>query len=205
MALFASTSPSYLILQSLDAVNPLLEGEYPERLLRTASRVAKLKSALTSQGWELLPSDALKITLCPKPAGYTGLGLSGILAEHRLICEFADPDHLVLMITPETDEETLLKLEHCLGSVPHREPIHSCPPVPAVPEPVLRPREAVLLPSAEIPVEESTGRILAAPGVSCPPAVPIVLCGERIDGTAVQMFRYYGIRTCRVVINKISR
>ena len=32
MSLFASTSPSYLILQSLDGVNPYLAGEYPAAL-----------------------------------------------------------------------------------------------------------------------------------------------------------------------------
>jgi arginine/lysine/ornithine decarboxylase len=55
------------------------------------------------------------------------------------------------------------------------------------------------LPFEEIPVEESLGCILAGPSVSCPPAVPIVLCGERIDEAALRLFRYYGIESCQVV------
>lgn len=50
-----------------------------------------------------------------------------------------------------------------------------------------------------VPVEESLGRILASPTVGCPPAVPVVACGERIDEGALACFRYYGIKTCTVV------
>ena len=41
MALFASTSPSYLILQSLDRTNAYLAAGYPDRLDRCAmARIA---------------------------------------------------------------------------------------------------------------------------------------------------------------------
>ena len=108
-------------------------------------------------------------------------------------------DCLVLMVTPGTGEEEMRRLETCLSAVTFRGPVLSAPPTPGKPEPVMRPREAILAPYEVVPAEESLGRILAAPGVSCPPAVPVVLCGERIDTAAVNMFRYYGIRTCEVV------
>jgi len=41
--------------------------------------------------------------------------------------------------------------------------------------------------------------VLAAASVGCPPAVPIVVCGERIDAEAAACFDYYGIKTCAVV------
>jgi len=50
-----------------------------------------------------------------------------------------------------------------------------------------------------VPAKESAGRVLAAASVGCPPAVPIVVCGERIDESAVRAFAYYGIETCTVV------
>ena len=43
------------------------------------------------------------------------------------------------------------------------------------------------------------GLILAAATVGCPPAVPIVVCGERISEDALTCFAYYGIETCCVV------
>ena len=53
--------------------------------------------------------------------------------------------------------------------------------------------------SEVVTVEESLGRILASPTVGCPPAVPVVACGERIDADAMACFRYYGIDTCTVI------
>ena len=57
----------------------------------------------------------------------------------------------------------------------------------------------MLSPSEEIDVNESFGRILASPSVSCPPAVPVLVCGEVIDESAIKCFKYYGIEKCRVV------
>ena len=51
----------------------------------------------------------------------------------------------------------------------------------------------------ERPVEECLGRVCAAPAVSCPPAVPILVCGEVVDQAAVERFRYHGIDRCAVV------
>ena len=72
---------------------------------------------------------------------------------------------------------------------------------PKMPRPVrmISPREALLSPSEECDVEEAEGRILANPTVSCPPAVPVAVCGECIDEAAIRCFQYYGITRCRVV------
>ena len=199
MALFASTSPSYLILQSLDAVNPLLAGSYPGYIRETADCIAVLKERIREQGWDVMETEALKITLCPKSMGYTGSELASLLAEKNLICEFADPDNLVLMFTPENSPETLQRLKVSLAGAERHAPILTCPPAPEIPKPAMSPREAVMLPFEEVPVKESLGRVLASPSVSCPPAVPIVLCGDRIDESAIRLFRYYGIESCQVV------
>ncbi len=47
--------------------------------------------------------------------------------------------------------------------------------------------------------DHQNGRVLAAATVACPPAVPVVVCGERIDRAALACFRYYGITECTVV------
>ena len=60
-------------------------------------------------------------------------------------------------------------------------------------------RQAVFSVSETIPAAESAGRILSAATVGCPPAVPIVVCGERIDEDALRCFNYYGIETCTVI------
>ena len=122
-----------------------------------------------------------------------------ILIRQGLVPEFADSDHLVLMVTPETGKEGLELLKTVLMRIPKREVLPDQAPRlrPAVQ--AMSIREAMLSCSEVVPVSGSLGRILAVPTVGCPPAVPIVACGERIDSHAIACFDYYGIRECCVV------
>ena len=60
-------------------------------------------------------------------------------------------------------------------------------------------RDAIFAEQEKIPVRESAGRILAALNIGCPPAVPIVVCGEEIDEHSIRVLEYYGIEECDVV------
>ena len=199
LALFGSTSPSYLILQSLDAANAGLSGGYSRILAEFVRRVAGLREALNRHGCSLRGQEPLKITIAAKPWGYTGRQLADVLLERNIVCEFSDPDYLVMMLTPETGAEGLRRLEEVLLSIPKRPAITEKPPRFHPCEQVLSIREAIFSPSETVPVSESTGRILAAPSVGCPPAVPIAVCGELLDEAAAACFRYYGIGQCTVI------
>ena len=99
-----------------------------------------------------------------------------------------------MMVTPETGEDGLSRLEEALASLPRR-PALPPPPAPPLPgEQVLSLREALLSPGEEVPLGRALGRILAAPGISCPPAVPLLISGQRVTEEAVSAFRRYGIR-----------
>ena len=200
MALFASTSPSYLILQSLDAANAYLGGDYPVCLARLCARMQSLSVSLSAHGYDLCGEESCKLTLAPKSFGYTGNDLAGILIGHKLIPEFYDPDFVVLMVTPQTSDETLDHLEQVLTAVPRRAPITDAPPILPTLRVVCSPTEAILSPSVTRPVEACVGRILAQPSVSCPPAIPIAVSGEEITEDAVRAFRYWGIETCSVLL-----
>ena len=197
LMLFGSTSPSYLILQSLDAANAYLADGYRERLAAFIQKMDKLKSALTGYGYCLQGDEPLKLTISAKSYGYTGDGLAQALLAQNIYCEFSDPDFTVMMLTPETED--LSRLEQALMSIPRRDPITQEPPIFHRCSPVLSIRQAALSPCETVPVTKSLGRILAAESVGCPPAVPIVICGERIDEAAIQRFAYYGMETCTVV------
>ena len=198
LALFGSTSPSYLILQSLDGANPGLAW-LADRLKEFVPRVNAVKKKLTEQGFVLYGQEPLKITLSAKPYGYTGRELSQYLLQRNIVSEFADPDFLVLMLTPENGQAALDAVETALLTVPRRTPISEKPPVFSPCQRVYSPRDAMLSPMETVPVAESEGRILAAATVGCPPAVPIVVSGERIDAHAIDCFRYYGITHCSVM------
>lgn len=63
LALFGSTSPSYLIMASLDACNSLLAGDYPKRIAEWAGNMDCLKRRLGSRGWKVPQSDPLRLTV----------------------------------------------------------------------------------------------------------------------------------------------
>jgi arginine/lysine/ornithine decarboxylase len=44
--------------------------------------------------------------------------------------------------------------------------------------------------------------VLADTSLSCPPAVPIAVPGERLNAEAAACFRYYGISSCFVLQEK---
>ena len=199
LSLFGSTSPSYLILQSLDAANRYLAEGYRERLRDFSAQVWELKKRINAQGWTFLGGEPLKLTLFPKPYGYTGLELAALMREKGMEPEMADPDFVVMMLTPELGKEALDRVEEFLSALPPKEPILKVPPPVPTPATVLTPRQALFSPQEELPLEKCLGRVLAAPTVSCPPAVPILVCGEEIDQTAIDCFRYYGHETCTVV------
>ena len=199
LSLFGSTSPSYLILQSLDMANAYLADGYAERLAALAQATAALRGRLTAQGHTLVGDEPIKLTVLTKPYGYSGQELASHLEKEGIICEFADPDFIVFMLTPEVSEEDLTRLEQALVTIPRRQAIEECPPPVGIPRRVLSVREALLSPSEVLPVSECIGRIAAAATVGCPPAVPIVVSGERINEDAVACFRYYGMETCAVI------
>lgn len=199
MELFASTSPSYLILQSLDAVNAVLAGDYRQKLVEFVHAVEKMKARLTGVGYTLAGNEPLKLTIAARSWGYTGTQLAAMLAQRGLVCEFSDPDYIVLMLTPENGLSSLDRLEKELCSLP-KQSSH----LPAVP-PMCRPKRgcaphrALLYAGEERVVENCRDMILVSPMVSCPPAVPIVVCGEVIDEAAIALMRYYGVERCRVI------
>ena len=75
LALFGSTSPSYLILQSLDATNCILEG-LPSRLAKLIPEIEEFKKRISTLGFSLYGNEPLKITIDAKSYGYTGNQLS---------------------------------------------------------------------------------------------------------------------------------
>lgn len=200
LALFGSTSPSYLILQSLDALNRILFDGYPERLRALCDRVDALKRTLVTHGWRLVGDEPIKLTLYTRPFGYAGTELADVLREEGIECEFADPDFIVFMMTTDTDEETLMRLEAALTAIPRRDALPEGPGLPPEPGPaVMTPKEALLAPRETVPLSGAVGRILADMTLSCPPAVPLVVCGERITAGAARALAYYGTGTVRVV------
>lgn len=193
MAMFGSTSPSYLILRSLDALNVELAEAYPARLEAFVNQVSRLRQAAERQGYVFFGDEPLKLTISTKPYGYLGSDFAHLLRKKGIECEFSDRDWVVLMLTPAIGDDGLSHLAHALSEIPMRTSIVELPPCPTVLPRVMSLRDAMLSPMECVSVDSSLGRVLAVPSVACPPAVPIALCGERLTAEALKAFAYYGI------------
>lgn len=199
LALFGSTSPSYLTLASLDLCNQFLEGGGPKSIRTAAKVLAALKRALDRQGWTFVGTEPLKLTLDAAAHGWTGPELAEHLRMGGVEPEYADRDHVALMASGSTRPEDLQCLADSLGRAAPRTPRLRPVLPPAKGERVLSVREALFAPQRAVPAAESLGRICGAPTVGCPPAVPAAMSGERIGKEALALFQYYGIKMVDVI------
>ena len=197
LALFGSTSPSYLTLCSLDECNAYLAGPFRQDLAEWTALLGKARQALRQNGWQAEESDPLRLTL-RAPEKMTGVMLAQRLREAGMECEYADGEHLVMMLTPQNRPEELHRLIETLGR-------NERPPKPT--EKLLLPkakqemsiREAMLRPQERVPAEKALGRVCGSPTVACPPAIPIAVSGEEIGPEAAALFRRYGVESVEVV------
>lgn len=201
LCLFASTSPSYLLLESLDRTNAYLE-RHAERLNAFLPLLDSLRNELCANGYALIGNEELKITIDAKAYGYYGDELADILYKNGIVCEFADRDHLVMMFSPENSSSDIDKVKKALTSIEKKEALVNAPKEFFAPVRAMSVREAVFSPQERLPIYEGEGRVLASASVPCPPAVPIVVSGEIIDQNAIELFEYYGIDSCVVVKQK---
>lgn len=197
MAMFGSTSPSYLTLMSLDLCNKSLSAEYPRQLETFLQRMEQLKERLAGNGWQIRNTDPLRLT-CFMPERLSGIEKADQLRQFRLECEYADQEHLVMMLSPLNRLMDIDRILECFGN--NLLPAAKTRLLPLVKgEKACSIRQALFSQRETVPVEKAEGRICGAPTVACPPAIPIAVSGERIGIEAIELFRYYGIQTIDVL------
>lgn len=196
LALYGSTSPSYLILQSLDLANRLLE---EMDIAAFADKIVAMRRRLEEKYLFFVQDEPMKLTIDAAMMGCGTGVLTWQLEEMGIEWEFADPHYLVLMPSPTMTEEELNRLEAALEKLEFGQEVPLDLPEFIPCRPVMSLRQAMLSPAETLPVKQCVGRILAQPSVGCPPAVPIVICGEEIDERAAKLLRFYGVEECTVV------
>ena len=199
LSLFASTSPSYLILSSLDIANKTLSKEYIQKVSRSVRELNDAKKILKEKGYEIVGLEPLKLTIKTKSYGYLGFEIAKSLSSKGIVCEFCDPDYIVFMISTENSRSSLKFLVKQLLTIKKREAILSCPPEIVRPKVIMDIQTAVLSEQEELETEKCFGRIFGLGNISCPPAVSILSAGELIDKTVIEVLKYYNITTCIVV------
>lgn len=202
LSIFASTSPSYLILSSLDRCNRELALGYRDSLSKCKQRVTQIKELLRSLGQDENTVEDIKIRIDAHRFGYTGVGYSDILRKNKIECEYADGRYVVLMASPSNTARDFRRLRNAITFIARENAatIEKNADMPVIkPTVKMTVREALFAPYETVDVSECEGRICASPTVSCPPAIPVVVSGEVIDASAIRALVHYGIEKINVV------
>ncbi len=200
LSLFASTSPSYLILQSLDLCNRYLFESFKSELVEVKEKTESLKELIRSRGFFTEGTEELKITVNAAKSGYSGTELCNLMRLQGIECEFCDSQFAVMMFTPQNKAEDFEKTALFFSSLLPKAPL-AAPKAKWTAHPIqaMSVRKAVFSNSETVDVNLAAGRICATPTVSCPPAVPVAVSGELITEETVELFKQYGINKIEVI------
>jgi arginine decarboxylase len=200
LLLTSSTSPSSLLIGSLDATRRLAATEGRHRLEITLDALAETREAIRAiTGLDVLDErlvgdhgvagyDPLRLVIDVRGTGLSGYELARAASEGDDVhLEYASPPLLVAVLgigghVAEKGKRLVAALERAVGKVDaspraHLRPAISPPPFGPL---VLDPRRAFLGPQDVIPFAEAAGRIAAETLASYPPGVASALPGERL-------------------------
>lgn len=193
MSLFGSTSPGYLVLESLDLCNDYIEKDLARDRTRVALQLEELRESL-SHKYKIYEGEAFHLTLL-----CDGKDLAGQLRERNIECEYADDFCIVLLFSPFVRDDEIKKtkqaLLECKVKKAAEQEAFEFPKL----QRVMTVREAGLSAYRSVGVEEAEGCVCASLSVPCPPAVPIAVPGEKITSQAIKIYKRYGIERVNVV------
>ena len=186
-SIHGTSSPSYVLMASLDAARDWLEQGGAEEYQKAAQRVAALRKKYPCLG-DGLRLDSTRLTLCVQD----GPAFAGMLEQRGIYPEMEDGGHVVFICTPQDLEENFDRLEAVLDEL--RPFMGPCPPLPAphLPKRSRSVRDALFAPSEVRPLEECEGRVAACQIAPYPPGVPVVAPGEVISKKELAYFRQIG-------------
>lgn len=196
MAVFGSTSPSYLILQSLDLCNRYIEKKIDNDLKNCIEKCNGIRSVMQKSGICDISNEPLKIV-----ADFRGadIDFKYIFRENGIEFEYADDDFVVFMLTPQNSQNDFNKLKKVFENIDKTKKSTVENLEFPKSEMVMTIRQAIFSESEEINVNNAHNRVCASPTVSCPPAIPIAVSGERITKEHIELFKKYKIKKILVV------
>ena len=194
MQMFGSTSPSYLIMQSLELCTEWLFREGKFKIQTCAERIQALKHKF-SQKYHFIGKEPYHLTIS---ANGTKLAEDLRNCAFPVECEYADKTCLVILLSPVMEEKEFQILESAL-EICKPYPAEKIPELPLPMEQAVSLREAGLASFEQIPLEKAEHRICASVQVPCPPAVPIAVSGERFTKEWLQFMKFYGLKQIAVM------
>ena len=194
--LLHTTSPSYILMASLDTARRQIALEGHELLAKTIKLLNKTREEINkipgfySFGYEILGKpgcfgfDPTKLTISARELGITGFELERILAEkYHIQMELSDFYNVLAVGSFGDTENGMNKLLYALKEISNeylnkKPPIPDFLDIPPIPERALIPREAFYSEKDIVSLEDSVGKISAEFLLAYPPGIPILCPGE---------------------------
>lgn len=188
LRLVQSTSPSYLLMASLDLARRdlALHGEAMwDRALGLARRARERLQK--EPGIEVCDTDdPTKLLINVSGRSLTGFQAAEWLWSQGVAVESAGLRYILAVVTPGDSEASIEALTGALAALPEGPGTPPVPPEPPWPEVVMPPREAFLGPKEAVPLSQSVGRVSAELAAPYPPGIPVVAPGERLTADVVR-------------------
>lgn len=188
---FTTTSPSYLIMASLDYSRYYLEkyGEEDyQQLINTCRKYSQIINkdtyfhVLTQEDLqcEALDESKMVITL---PEGYSGHKLLNYLKDNKIQCEMSDDSSVVLILSSFNEENQLQRLYNLLKECDMKTLKDNTNSFTfnSIGEMIFTPYEASEKRKQLINYNKSLNKVCGKAIVPYPPGVPVVMPGEKID------------------------
>ena len=201
MAIFQSSSPSYLLLASIDGCTDLLEREGEALFTRWEQALDgfydRCRGLRRLRLFAAPYHDRSKVVISTERAALTGAELAERLRrDHKIEVEMAAPRYVTALTglgdTPETMNtlaDALLKIDASLA------PARKAPfPPPPAPRAVMTPAEATGRPGEHLAPAEAVGRTCLEFVWAYPPGVPLLTPGETVDEAAAALLAAYAAK-----------
>ena len=199
MSIFQSSSPSYLLMASIDGCADLLARKGDS--LFTAWQQAldgfydRCKGLQNLRLFTAPCHDRSKVVISTEQAALTGTELSDLLRnDHRIELEMVAPRYATALTGLGDTVETLTALAEALLQIDKTvAPAEKPPfPLPPIPRAAMTPAEAADRPGEHVSPAEAIGKTCLEFVWAYPPGVPLLAPGEAVDEAAVALLTAYG-------------
>ena len=202
-----TTSPSYLLMGSLDVARKMLALD-GERILNHIIEVANYAREKINQipgcysigkESEGLPGifkfDPTKLSVTTRDMGLNGMELYDILRdEYNIQMETGDVYNSLAILSVGDDYDAIEKLIEALTDVSsrfHGERLDYKKIDLHYPEVIISPRDAFYASKEMVALEDTLGRISGESLMSYPPGIPVVSYGERINVSVIEQIKLF--------------
>ncbi len=193
LRLVQTTSPSYLLMASLDVARRELAINGAEAWQRTiALRETTINRISTIRGLKVEPvEDPSKLLIDVRGRRLTGFQVAEHLWSQGVAVEASGLTYVLAVVSPGDSESSMDYLIRALRTLPEGDyPVQTALQEPPWPETVVSPRDAYLSQKESVWLTRAVGRIVAEMVAPYPPGIPVVVPGERLNSDVIDYLQH---------------